>query len=84
MVALILIFIYLLLRHRASQREIRLRAAAEIDPTPTPFDPVDTREGLGRHVSINDGGSELPTRTGALCLCFALAVPVILTTHRFV
>jgi len=64
--ALILLFIYLLLRHRASQREIRLRA--EIDPTTTGFNLVDTREGLGRHVSVNDNGSRteilMPRLTG--------------------
>jgi hypothetical protein len=81
--ALILLFIFLLLKHRASQREIRLRA--EIDPTPTPLDVVDTREGLGRHVSVNnDGstqrlGSEVPRPTGALC--FVLSA--ILKTHHF-
>jgi hypothetical protein len=81
--AIILIFVYLLLRHRASQREIRLRAA-EIDPTPTPLNFVNTREGPGRHVSIgvNDDGSrsEMPRPTGTLCFV-VLAVPVILTTR---
>ena len=77
--ALILLFTFLLLKHRASQRNIRLRA--EVDPTPAGFN-LDTREGLGRHVSVNDDGSrsELarPTASGALCF-----VTVILTAHRF-
>ena len=78
--AIILIFVFLLLKHRASQREIRLRAA-EIDPTPTPLNVVDTREGLGRHVSVNGDGSrsEMPSPTGMLY--FVLAVPAILTTR---
>jgi hypothetical protein len=85
--ALILIFTYLLLKHRASQREIRLRRA-EIDSTPTGFN-LDTREGLGRHVSVIDDGSRSEmsrpgTASGALCfVTFVLARPVILTTHRF-
>ena len=78
--ALVLLFIFLLLKHRASRK---IRSRAEIDPTLTPFDHVDTREGLGRLVSVNDDGSrsKLPRPTGALC--FVLAGPVILTTHRF-
>jgi hypothetical protein len=78
--ALILLFILLLLKHRASQRAIRLRA--EIDPTPTAFT-LGTRERLGRHVSVNVDGSrsEMPSPTGTL-LCLHCR-PAILTTHRF-
>lgn len=72
MLALILIFVFLLLKHRASQREIRLRAA-EIDPIPTPFDRVDTRERLDTHVSVNDDGSEMPRPNGASCFVLAVA-----------
>lgn len=63
--ALLLLFTFLLLKHRASQRAIRLRA--EIDPTPTGLN-LDTREGLGRHVSVSVDGSrsEIPRLTGAL------------------
>lgn len=76
MFALILLFVLLvlvLLKRRASRRESRLRAAAsEIDPTSTPLDHVDTREELGRHVSVNDNGlrPEMPRPTGALCFVF--------------
>ena len=70
--ALILIFIYLvllLLKRRSSQRHVEI-----VDPTSTPLDFVDTREGLGRHVSVNDDvfRCEIPRvplarPTGALC-----------------
>lgn len=71
--ALILLFILLLLKHRASQRAIRLRA--EIDPTPTAFN-LDARERLGRHVSVNVDGSrsEMPSPTGTL-LCLQACHP---------
>ena len=68
--ALILIFIFLLLKLQASRRENRLRA--EKDPVVTPFnrDVVDTREELGRNLNVNDYGSEMPRQTGALCFAY--------------
>jgi len=65
--ALILLSIFLVIlfmKHRALKREIRLRA--EVDQqTPTPLNFVNTREGLNRHISVNDDGSrsELPSPT---------------------
>ena len=56
--AVVLLIVFLLLKHRASRRRL-LRAEAD----PTPFDPVDIRESLG--VNDNELPRALPRPTGA-------------------